>query len=511
MRPENSERPARGRRRSGIAVVLIALAAWAPLGVAAAGAAGLREPTVVVGNGETLEVMVGGSLTIKAPWFLNRASVADVEVANIEVLEPDQVLIIGLKIGTTDVVLWGENGEIWRRRVVVVMDLPKLQNQLSAVFPDCKLNLSMTENVLVISGTLQRDEQAEQLAKFMEALELKYVDMTSLPGLQQVQIQVRVAEVNRVAIRNLGINAFQVDDSIISASLIGPAVGGAINPVNVGVVENTLALQKLPFVFTEEVNVSPLVSVLAAFPKSDLEFFIQALAENQYLRVLAEPNLVALSGEEATFLAGGEFPIPIVQGTSAGGGTTITIEYKEFGVNLKFRPTVIGDDTIRLSVAPEVSDLSNVGAVEIEGFRIPSVLTRRSQTTLELKSGQTFAMAGLLNYNVNARKSRVPLFGDLPIIGPLFRSTSFQTGESELVILVTAKLVEPLTGVESAPVPGDKDIRPNNWEFYVEGLLEGRPKKEAAEGGATAGAEAAEEQSLGELKGPGGWANHNRR
>ncbi len=310
-----------------------------------------------------------------------------------------------------------------------------------------------------------------------------------------------------MAIRNLGINAFQVDNSIFAASLIGSSIGGALNPVNIGIPENVLALQDLPFTFTQTVNVSPLVSVLAGFPNSDLEFFVQALAENQYLRILAEPNLVALSGEEASFLAGGEFPIPIVQGTTTGGGTTITVEYKEFGVNLRFQPTVLGDDRIRLNVAPEVSDLSDVGAVEIQGFRIPAILTRRSETTLELDSGQTFAMAGLLNYSVSARKSRVPLFGDLPIIGQLFRSTSYQSGESELIILVTAKLVEPLTGAENVPLPGHKDAEPNNWEYFVGGLLEGHHKKV----GETADTEAPPPESLGELKGPGGWANHTVR
>jgi len=475
--------------------------------VSAAAEGDSSEPYVTTSSGESIELMIGGSLTISAPWYVVRASVANPEVADIEMLEPNQVLVIGLETGATDVVLWGENGQIWRRRIIVVFDLPSLQKELDSIFPDCSLKLSMAKGALIVSGTLHRAEQAEQIGRLLEAMEIKHLDMTTLPGLQQVQIQVRVAEVNRVAIRNLGINGFQVDDSIIAASLIGPSSGGALNPVHIGITEDLLALQELPFAFTEEINVSPLVSVLAAFPKSDLEFFIQALSENQYLRILAEPNLVAVSGEEATFLAGGEFPIPIVQGTTAGGGTTITIDYKEFGVNLRFRPTVTGDDTIRLNVAPEVSDLSNVGAVEIQGFRIPSVLTRRSETTLVLKNGQTFAMAGLLNYNISARKSRVPVFGDLPVIGSLFRSTSYQSGESELVILVTAKLVEPLTGVEDADLPGYKDKEPNDWELFMGGVLEGTYEKSDD----AANVEPSSAQGLGELKGPGGWANHTTR
>ena len=454
--------------------------------------------------GETLDIGVGRSKAIRAPWTIKRVSVADPDVADVEVLDPDQVIVVGQSIGSTDLIIWSENAEVWATRLRVEIDLPQLNDDLAKLFTASSLEVTKSQDVYVVSGVLERAEQVEQVHRFLDASGIKYVDLTKLAGLQQVQIQVRVAEVNRVAVRKLAINALQAGHDFFGASLIGSGGGGAFNPVSIGPAEGTLAAANIPFVFTDDVSVSPLATLLAGFPQADLELFIQALAENQYLRILAEPNLVALSGEEASFLAGGEFPIPIVQGTTAGGGTSITIQYKEFGVRLGFSPTVLGGGKIRLHISPEVSDLSDVGAVEIEGFSVPSVLTRRSETTLELNSGQTFAMAGLLNRSTSARNSRVPLLGDLPVLGPLFRSISYQTGESELVVLVTATLVEPLSHRAVRPLPGDLHVPPNDWELFVKGRLEGEVKETTSSGGLKLGI-----SGFDRLKGPGAWASYN--
>ena len=248
---------------------------------------------------------------------------------------------------------------------------------------------------------------------------------------------------------------------------------------------------------------SPLVTLFTGFPDIDLEIFFQALAENQYLRLLAEPNLVAMSGEEANFLAGGEFPIPVVQGGSTS-GVSVTIEYKEFGVRLRFRPTVLGDGTIRLKVAPEVSDLSETGAVEIQGFRVPSLLTRRAETTLEMKSGQSFALAGLMNQRDEGRSSRVPFLGELPILGALFRSVRYQTGDTELVVIAKATLVEPTSAAEPHPVPGVSHIEPRNWELYAGGKIEGA----GTEPGLPPPTEL-KRMGFDRLRGPGAWASYS--
>jgi len=215
---------------------------------------------------------------------------------------------------------------------------------------------------------------------------------------------------------------------------------------------------------------------------------------------------VALSGETASFLAGGEFPIPVVQGVTTGGGTAVTIEYKEFGVQLKFRPVVLGDGSIRMLVASEVSELSDIGAIELEGFRVPSVTTRRAETTLEMKSGQSFAMAGLISETASSISSQVPGLGSLPVLGALFRSVRYRRGESELLLLVTASLVEPTSDQVLLPLPGSTHVVPNDWELFSRGRLEGgEPGRIAPDDRAWL-----EAGGLERLRGPGAWSIHGQ-
>ncbi len=287
----------------------------------------------------------------------------------------------------------------------------------SSSSPCAMLKVSQSGDIILLTGSVPQAENAVAIHKFLDATKVKYVDMTTLAGVQQVHLQVRVAEVSRTAIRALGINAFMTGNSAFGGSTIGPDSGGAINPVNIGVPSGTSTTGQLPFQFTSPVGVTPPVTLFGGFNAANLEIFLQALAENQYLRLLAEPSLVAATGEEANVLVGGEYPIPVVQNAGAGSAPTISIEYKEYGVRLKFKPTVLGDGRIRLLVAPEVSELTDVGAVVIQGFSVPALLTRRAQTTLEMHSGQTFGMAGLINHTVDARSSKTPGLGDLPGLG----------------------------------------------------------------------------------------------
>lgn len=449
---------------------------------------------------------LGRSATINTPWVIDRVAVADPEVADIQILDPDLLLLLATKPGRTDVIVWGEAGQVWRLEVNVELEIEKLTEELNRLFAGADITVNRSREVYFIQGSLQQAEQVDQLRQYLDLLEVKYVDMTRVPGVQQVQIQVRIAEANRSALRQLGINAFGIDDDVFGAIRTGTS-GGPLNPINIGLPEGTPVVKGLPWEFPDGVNASPLVNLLLAFPKEDLQVFIQALQEDQYLRMLAEPNLVALSGEEASFLAGGEFPVPVPQDTGGGGGGSITIEYKQYGVMLKFTPTVMGDNVIRLKVAPEVSDVSSVGAVEIAGFQIPSIQTRRASTTLELRSGQTFAMAGLLSDDNEARNSKVPVLGDLPVLGPLFRSVRYQRGESELLVLVTAELVEPLTTVNRPPVPGDLHVEPNDWELFVEGKMEGRVDEAAS---FPREATDLDPDVLKQLQGPGGWATYRQ-
>ncbi len=485
--------------------ILAAAAAVLLVQIAAPGQGAKSPQPAKAGQGKDITIYQGSSQVVRSPWPVKRVAVTDPKIADVRVLSPRQVLLQGKAIGSTDLVLWSDKEEIWRARVHVEIDLARIRAELRKLFPDTTLDVKQSREVLVVTGSLSRVEQVQQLRKLLEAYQVKYVDMTDLAGVQQVLLKVRIAEVSRRAIRALGINALKTDNDFFGASTIGASAGGAINPIHIGPAAGSAAAHGLPFTFTNDVNVSSSVTLFGGFQQINLELFIQALAENQYLRILAEPNLVALSGQDASFLAGGEFPIPVVQGTTAG-GSSVTIEYRQYGVQLKFRPTVLGNGTIRLYVAPTVSEMSDTGAVEIQGFSIPSIVTRQVETTLELKSHQTFAMAGLISRTTTARVSRVPGLGDLPVLGALFRSVRYTSGETELVVLVTASLVEPLSLKDLPPSPGMFHIQPNDWELYLLGKIEGKTPPRIA----PADAEWLTELGLNRLKGPGAWARYEQ-
>lgn len=462
---------------------------------------------------ETITFLLGQSTIVRAPWPTVRVAVTDPSIANVQVLTPEQILLQGLKVGSTDLIVWSEDErQVQKWNVQVRFDTDSFKAKLDELFPDASLTVSQSGESMIITGLLRSTDQVTQLRDLLDKSKTpsaNYINMTSVAGVQQVLLEIRVAEVSQVALRALGFNAFRTDDDWFLGVRPGSASGGAMIPsIDIGVPEGTTAGDHLPFAFNQDVTAGPLVSIFAGFPQEDFEFFLQALAENQALRVLANPTLVALSGEQATFLAGGEYPIPVVQGSGGGGGNNaVTIEYKEYGVRVSFRPVVLGDGGIRLTAAPEVSDLSDAGAVTIQGFRVPALVTRKAETTLELKSGQTFAMAGLIQHKTEAVNSRIPGLGDLPILGTLFRSVRYQKNETELVVLVTASLVEPMSPASPPPVPGFLHTDPNDWEFYIEGRIEGKKPAEISPQDAAQ----LKKMGLGQLAGPGAWDSYNSK
>jgi len=457
------------------------------------------------GEVKSVTVRLKNSELLQTAWPVKRVSVTEPKIADVRVLSPNQILLQGKSLGSTDLILWGQGEDVVRMKVHVEADLEQLKKELARALPGAKLEISQLNDMVVVSGSLRQAEQARDLRKFLDAADVKYVDTTSLAGVQQVRLAVRVAEVSRRAIRKLGINWFQTWDDIFVGSTVGSDKGGAINPIDIGVPAGAAARSGLPFVFNSNTTVTPNITTFIGIPDINLESFFQALAENQYMRVLAEPTLVAMSGEEASFLAGGEFPIPVVQGVGGAGSTSVTIEYREFGVRLSFKPTVMGDGTIQLHVAPEVSRLSDIGAVQIQGFSVPSLLTRRAETTVRLKNNEAFAMAGLISQENDAATSRVPGVGDLPVLGSLFRSVRYLKGETEMVVLVKASLVEPIQTEIMPTGPGMLHVEPNDWELYLLGKVEGGTPNQLA----PADMRYLREMGLDRLKGPGAWARHN--
>ena len=454
----------------------------------------------------TIVINVGESKIMRAELPAVRVAVTNPKIVDVKVLTPYQLMLQGLAVGSTDVIVWSKDeNNIQQWKILVVMDTSTYAEKLKELFPHCLLEVSQSNGVLIVKGLLRSADQVRQLHNYLDKVEIKYIDMTSVAGTQQVQLQVRVAEVSRTVLRAFGMNAFYTGHDFFGASRIGSSGGGALVPsVAIGPQDGAVVGAGTDFAFSSDVTPGSLITILAGIPSADFEVFVQALVENQYLKILANPTLVALSGEQADFLAGGEYPIPVVQ-NSSGGGSSITIEYREYGIRLAFKPIVLGDGTIRLYVAPEVSELTDVGVI-IEGYSVPSLSIRKAETTLELKSGQTFAMAGLIKCDIASIRSRVPGLSNVPVLGTLFRSTRYQKKETELVVLVTVALVEPISSSNVSPLPGFMHSAPNDWEFYLDGLTEGKKPPEIHPDDA----EKLKQMGLDGLLGPGAWDSYNQ-
>ncbi|MBU0617886.1 MAG: hypothetical protein KKI02_09230, partial [Planctomycetes bacterium] len=269
----------------------------------------------------------------------------------------------------------------------------------------------------------------------------------------------------------LGFNGWLAGDDMRDMFFLSNLNG--LNPANIGAPAGSLVTADIPFVVGDDgIPVTGQTTLSFGFPRVQMQVFVQALRENGLLRVLAEPNLVAISGEEASFLAGGEVPVPIVT------DERIKIDWKQFGIRLNFTPAVIAEDRIRLLVAPEISEADFTNAITVSGNTVPSFNTRRVETVVELGSGQTFAIGGLLSERVRAVSRRVPGLGDLPVLGALFRSVDYQFNETELVVLVTPELIEPVSPNQVTYIPGETYVAPNDFELFLIGELEGQSGRE---------------------------------
>jgi pilus assembly protein CpaC len=299
---------------------------------------------------------------------------------------------------------------------------------MRVLFPKDDIRLSQANGSVVLSGNVSDPTKAAQAQSVVEAAGFKTVNMLSSPvqNMTQVQLQVRVAEVSRSRMRDLGTSYTSVNNGTsVYASGGGPA--NLTNSVLPGLGTSFVGSALNLFLFNSGIGTAA---------------YIKALQTQGALRELAEPNLIAMNGQEASFLAGGEFPVPIVQG--GGDRSTVSVIFKEYGVRLNFKPTIIDEDHIRLELEPEVSTIDFANGVKFDGFLIPALRTRRAKTGVELRDGQSFALAGLLDNNESRSLSKVPVLGDIPVLGALFKSKSFTKNETELMFFVTAQIVKPV-------------------------------------------------------------------
>jgi pilus assembly protein CpaC len=390
-----------------------------------------------------VNVLVGQSRLITFGTPIERFSVSNPEIAEAVLVGGNQVVVNGKAFGQVNFIAWEKGtGRFLVFDVYVRTNLSLIDSQIRALFPKDDIRLSQANGSVVLSGSVSDPKIALQAESVVQAAGFKTVNLLESPvkNLAQVQLQVRVAEVNRSKMRELGTSYFYQSSpgSGAFASGGGPA---SLSEVTDGVLKGVFGGLNL--------------MVLGA----NAATFVRAMQTNGALRALAEPNLIAMNGQEASFLAGGEFPIPILQSSGGTTNTAVTIVFKEYGVRLNFKPTIIDEDHIRLELEPEVSTLDFANGVRFDGFVIPALRTRRAKTGVELRDGQSFALAGLLDNNETQSMSKIPALGDIPILGNLFRSKQFQKNESELMFIVTAQMVQPVNRDDVPRLPNVENMK----------------------------------------------------
>jgi len=386
---------------------------------------------------EKVQVVAGHSVVLPTEFDVTRIAVTNPAVADANVVSPREILIDGKAAGTISLIVWGA-GRRSQYELVVQPAVTTLQQQLQALFPGENINVSFSDEAIVISGNVSSNQVSLRAAEIAaaSASKLRVINLLQLPGgneSQQVMLQVRFAEVNRRATQELGVSLFT-----------------GINGYKDWVGRTTTQQFAAPFFDTKNggLTFSDYLNLFVFNTKNDIGAVVKALQTKGFLQSLAEPNLIAYNGQKASFLAGGEFPVPVVQGLT----NAVTIMFKEFGIRLNFTPTIAGD-TIRLKVNPEVSSLDFANGITLSGFRIPSLITRRADTDVELRDGQTFAIAGLLNNLSQDDTQSIPILGSLPIIGYLFKSKGETKERTELMVLITPRLVRPLDPDEVPALP----------------------------------------------------------
>ncbi len=394
-------------------------------------------------TGAVMTVPVNKSQVLKLDRPFSRAMIGNPEIADVMPLSVNSVYLLGKANGSTNLALYDRRGELIAVvDVVVGPDVLGLKRQVAEMFPGEDVRLSNSNESIVVEGQVSSPMAAERIVALADThAPGKVLNLLSVGSPQQVLLEVRVSEMSRGTVKQLGINSFTWENSSTAGGFAGGAIDGRAGPFSAAL-----------SVFGPGINVR-----------------LDALERQGLVRTLAQPNLVSLSGEPANFLAGGEFPVPV--GVNQNG--QISIEFKQFGVSVAFTPTVLGDGLINLVVAPEVSSLDRDASVQLNSATIPGLKVRRAKTTLEMRDGQSFAIAGLIQQDFSDTVRAIPLLGKIPILGALFRSTDFNKAETELVITVTPRIVRPVKPGQLS-LPTDSVLPPDPASLFLLGKTEKR-------------------------------------
>src|ERR1700674_4889424 len=404
----------------------------------------------VTAGAAPLRVMVGKSLLINTTERLKRISVTDPGIAFAQVITPTQVLVHGKSPGEVSLLIWDELERSRSFDLRVDVDVSACAEEEHRVFPDEQIVVTPSRAAVVLSGHVSTEDVAKRAGELASAYSPKVVNVLTFGpvGAQEVLLQVKFAEVDRSALTQLGVNFISTGAANTLGTVTTGQFGGfgpqTLTPGTSVTANGTTATT------TAGTTVNNVLNLFLFRSDINLGATIEALETKNLLQILAEPNLIAVNGKEASFLAGGQFPFPIVQ--PGAGFTAVTISFKEFGVRLQFTPVIMPNGNIHLKVAPEVSTLDFANALTISGFTVPALSTRKAETEFELQDGQSFVIAGLMDNRVTDIYNKIPGLGDIPILGNFFRSKSLQKNKSELMVLCTVRRISP-SGQAPTPPP----------------------------------------------------------
>ncbi len=415
-------------------------------------ALGLGVPAIaqVPAENQVVRILVGHSTVIRTDPRLTRVLVGNPAVVTTDTTAPNEVVVTATAPGSSSVVLWQENNQSRTIEVFADLDVSLLREAIARNFPSEAIQVEAQEGRVLLSGTASSGAVADQIGKMGAPFSKDVVNSIRLapPRQKQVMVKVRFAQVDRSKLTTFGINLFSTG----AANTLGTISTQQFAPPQL------VSEAGGKGVHTSTIGLSDLLNVFLFRPDIDLGITIRDLQQRNVLQILAEPNLLAVSGEPAKFLAGGELPYPLLTGGI--GAQTVSVQFKPFGVTLEFTATIESDGTIRLKVFPEVSSLDYTNAITVSGFVLPAIATRHAETVVQLRDGQSFGIAGLLDQRTTAQFAKVPGIADIPVLGQLFRSRSTNTLNSELLVIVTPSIVDPVAEPTVAPGVPQTPIRP---------------------------------------------------
>ena len=391
-----------------------------------------------------LRVMVDKSLLINTTERIKRVSVTDPAVASVQVVTPTEILVHGRSPGEVSLLIWDELERSRSFDLRVDVDVSACAEEERRVFPDEQISVTPSRSAIVLSGHVTTEDVAKRAGELAAAYSKNVVNVLTFGpvGAQEILLEVKFAEVDRSALTQLGSNFFSTG----AGNTIGSATTGQYGGFSPPSISQTTG-ENPPFTATQ--TISNVLNLFLFRPDIHFGAVIEALETKNLLQILSEPNLIAVNGKKASFLAGGQFPFPIVQ--PGAGFTAVTISFKEFGVRLEFTPVIMPNGNIHLTVAPEVSTLDFADALTISGFTVPALSTRKAETEFELRDGQSFIIAGLIDNRVTDVWNKIPGLGDIPILGTFFKSKSISKSNSELMVLCTVHRISPNEETPAGP------------------------------------------------------------